>query len=105
MIRLVLLITLIDTPCLIDTTLASTGEEIIINSGQRSIAHNNKVGGVKNSRHLKPCEARDINKAKVRIKTDFVQRMIKQKFRVIEYPNHYHIDTGKPGHLYGRYKK
>lgn len=90
--------------CSILKYLEKSNETIKVNSGWRSPEHNRKVGGVPNSFHLKRCGAFDIAKKPIKQKKAFIKYILK-KFRVIEYSNHYHIDTAKPTHLKGNYGK
>ena len=76
------------------------GEAIHINSGYRTPAHNKKIGGAKNSMHLKACAADMTVKSKnpKQLKA-IIERLIKEKRMqnggMSAYPSFVHYDIGK----------
>lgn len=90
--------------CPIDAFITSVQKEgIKVNSAHRSKEHNKKVGGAKNSFHLLACGARDIQKSSIHNVKEFIRLALLAKYRIIEYKNHIHIDTGESKYLKGTY--
>lgn len=82
---------------------------IVINSGYRSLSHNTKVGGAKNSQHL-TASAGDLNQSKITPKEFyyFILDLIKQgkiyNGGVFLYDTFVHYDIGGQGRR-GNYSK
>ena len=88
-----------------------TGCKFKVSSGNRSKARNKRVGGAKNSYHLKKDQARDITKVSRRsCSLSYAQlaRLARLTFPgVIYYKKHLHLDlrSGKSYFAKGYYKK
>lgn len=75
-------------------------EPIYINSGYRCSSHNEAVGGVKNSLHLKG-KAADI-RASDMVKLGYYSKIVFRNSGLGVYPNFFHVDTGPKNHFIGK---
>lgn len=84
-----------------------TGCKFLVTSANRSVEHNRRVGGVKNSYHLKKNSALDIiPKDRKCISLRLLATVSCEYASVIKYPRHIHIDNRKDRIcIKGKYKK
>lgn len=69
-------------------------QPVIVNSGYRTMQHNRKVGGVKDSNHTKGKAADIVVKGYTPLEVyEFLNEYLKNGYGLIKYPNFVHVDT------------